>query len=120
MSDVTKASDLRSKTDAELAEELLNLRKEHFNLRMQRATGQLSRPDQFAKVRRTIAQVKTIQAARERGEAPTAGASAPAKAAKRAKAAKKPAKAAKPAKATRATKPAKATKTGAKRARGAA
>jgi large subunit ribosomal protein L29 len=60
MSDVTKAKDLRPRSDAELAEELLNLRKEQFNLRMQRATGQLSRPDQFAKVRRTIAQVKTI------------------------------------------------------------
>ena len=66
MSDITRAKDLRSKTDAELAEELLNLRKEQFNLRMQRATGQLSRPDQFAKVRRTIAQVKTILGERAR------------------------------------------------------
>ena len=64
MSDVTKAKDLRGKTDAELTTELLNLRKEQFNLRMQRATGQLARPDQFAKVRRTIAQVKTILAER--------------------------------------------------------
>ena len=52
--------DLRKKTDAELGEELLGLRKEQFNLRMQRATGQLSRPDQFAKVRKSIAQVKTL------------------------------------------------------------
>lgn len=74
MSDVTKASDLRSKTDAELAEELLNLRKEQFNLRMQRATGQLSRPDQFAKVRRTIAQVKTILTERGKAAAKTGGA----------------------------------------------
>ena len=74
MSDVTKASDLRSKTDAELAEELLNLRKEQFNLRMQRATGQLSRPDQFAKVRRTIAQVKTILTERRNAAAKTGGA----------------------------------------------
>ena len=66
MSDVTKAKDLRSKSDAELADELLNLRKEQFNLRMQRATGQLTRPDQFAKVRRTIAQVKTIITERAR------------------------------------------------------
>jgi large subunit ribosomal protein L29 len=64
MSDVTKAKDLRGKTDAELTTELLSLRKEQFNLRMQRATGQLARPDQFAKVRRTIAQVKTILAER--------------------------------------------------------
>jgi large subunit ribosomal protein L29 len=64
MSDVTKAKDLRQKSDAELAQELLSLRKEQFNLRMQRATGQLGRPDQFQKVRRTIAQVKTILAER--------------------------------------------------------
>jgi large subunit ribosomal protein L29 len=64
MTDVTKAKDLRGKTDAELGDELLSLRKEQFNLRMQRATGQLGRPDQFRKVRRTIAQVKTILAQR--------------------------------------------------------
>jgi len=64
MSDVTKARDLRQKSDKELADELLSLRKEQFNLRMQRATGQLGRPDQFHKVRRTIAQVKTILAER--------------------------------------------------------
>jgi len=42
-----KASELRNKSVAELEEELLSLRKEQFNLRMQKATGQLSRPDQF-------------------------------------------------------------------------
>ena len=57
---------LRKKTDAELGDELLSLRKEQFNLRMQRATGQLSRPDQFGKVRRSIAQVKTVLS--ERGQ----------------------------------------------------
>jgi large subunit ribosomal protein L29 len=60
MPDKITAKDLRAKSDAELSAELLSLRKEQFNLRMQRATGQLARPDQFAKVRRTIAQVKTI------------------------------------------------------------
>lgn len=55
-----KLTDLRKKTEAELAAELLGLRKEQFNLRMQRATGQLSRPDQFAKVRRNIARIKTL------------------------------------------------------------
>lgn len=55
-----KASDLRQKSRAELQEELLNLRKEQFNLRMQQATGQLARPDQFNKVRKTIARVKTV------------------------------------------------------------
>ncbi|MEZ5565610.1 MAG: 50S ribosomal protein L29 [Gammaproteobacteria bacterium] len=55
-----KLSELRKKSEVELAEELLALRKEQFNLRMQRATGQLSRPDQFAKVRKGIARVKTL------------------------------------------------------------
>jgi large subunit ribosomal protein L29 len=55
-----KISDLRKKSEAELAEELLGLRKEQFNLRMQRATGQLSRPDQFDKARKSIAQIKTL------------------------------------------------------------
>lgn len=52
--------DLRTKSESELAEELLGLRKEQFNLRMQRATGQLSRPDQFDKVRKNIARIKTL------------------------------------------------------------
>jgi large subunit ribosomal protein L29 len=55
-----KASELRSKTAAELNEELLKLRREQFNLRMQQATGQMARPDQFGKVRKDIARVKTV------------------------------------------------------------
>jgi large subunit ribosomal protein L29 len=55
-----KINALRKKTETELAEELLGLRKEQFNLRMQRATGQLSRPDQFAKARKGIARIKTL------------------------------------------------------------
>ncbi len=52
--------DLRAKDAAELKEELLQLRREQFNLRMQRATGQMARPDQFGKVRKDIARVKTV------------------------------------------------------------
>jgi len=55
-----KINDLRKKSETELAEELLGLRKEQFNLRMQRATGQLSRPDQFDKARKSIARIKTL------------------------------------------------------------
>jgi large subunit ribosomal protein L29 len=55
-----KAAELRSKTTAELEQELVELRREQFNLRMQQGTGQLTRPDQFRKVRRNIARVKTI------------------------------------------------------------
>ena len=65
-----KASELREKSVAELEEELLSLRKEQFNLRMQKATGQLARPDQFGKVRKDIARVKTVisELARQPGE----------------------------------------------------
>ncbi len=45
---------------AELADELLKLRKEQFALRMQRATGQQPKPDQFGHARRNIARVKTM------------------------------------------------------------
>jgi large subunit ribosomal protein L29 len=54
------ASDLRGKSQDELAEELLVLRKEQFNLRMQQATGQLTRSHEYVRVRKDIARVKTI------------------------------------------------------------
>jgi large subunit ribosomal protein L29 len=55
-----KASELRNKSEQELRDELLGLLREQFNLRMQRGTGQLTRPDQMTKVRRNIARVKTV------------------------------------------------------------
>jgi large subunit ribosomal protein L29 len=55
-----KAKELRNKPAAELRAELLKLRKEQFALRLQRATGQAVKPDQFGKVRRNIARVKTV------------------------------------------------------------
>jgi large subunit ribosomal protein L29 len=55
------AKDLRTKSAAELQKELLDLRREQFNLRMARATGQTAKPDQFSKVRRNIARLKTVQ-----------------------------------------------------------
>jgi len=55
-----KASELRDKTAAELALDMDKLLKEQFNLRMQKGTGQLSRPDQVKKVRRDIARIKTV------------------------------------------------------------
>lgn len=54
------ASDYREKSAAELKEELLNLRKEQFNLRMQRGAGQMSKPHQFQEVRKNIARLKTV------------------------------------------------------------
>ena len=55
-----KASEFRSKSAAELQEELIKLRRAQFNLRMQRASGQLAKPDQFRKVRKDIARLKTV------------------------------------------------------------
>lgn len=54
------ASELKSKSVAELRQELLSLRKAQFGLRMQLATQQLSNTSQLKKVRRDIARVKTV------------------------------------------------------------
>jgi len=56
-----KASELRNKSAMELQNEMLSLRKEQFALRLQRATGQAVKPDQFGKVRKNIARLKTVQ-----------------------------------------------------------
>jgi large subunit ribosomal protein L29 len=56
-----KANALRNKSAIQLQEELLSLRREQFALRLQRATGQMPKPDQFGKVRKNIARVLTVQ-----------------------------------------------------------
>jgi large subunit ribosomal protein L29 len=63
-----KASELRKKSAMELQNELLSLRKEQFALRLQRSTGQAVKPDQFGKVRKNIARLKTVQRALRTGE----------------------------------------------------
>ncbi|MDX1405658.1 MAG: 50S ribosomal protein L29 [Woeseiaceae bacterium] len=55
-----KAGDLRAMSRDDLLKELVDLRREHFNLRMQRATGQLARPHEYGRVKRDIARVKTV------------------------------------------------------------
>ena len=55
-----KASELRNKTKDELVVMLLEFSRERFNLRMQKGTGQLSKPDQVKKVRRNVARIQTI------------------------------------------------------------
>jgi large subunit ribosomal protein L29 len=65
-----KASELREKSQAELTSALHDLLKEQFNLRMQRGTGQFSRPHLMKEVRRNIARVKTVMSEkRQAGEA---------------------------------------------------
>jgi large subunit ribosomal protein L29 len=59
-----KAADVRAKTEDELAAELDKLHKETFNLRFQRASGQLENTSRMHVVRRDIARIKTILAQR--------------------------------------------------------
>jgi large subunit ribosomal protein L29 len=55
-----RLSDLKTMTPDQLQDELLNLKKEQFNLRFQRATGQLENTGRVREVRRDIARVKTL------------------------------------------------------------
>ena len=55
-----KAGDLKTKTEDELKESLVDLRKEKFNLRFQKASGQLENTARVQQVRRDIARIKTI------------------------------------------------------------
>ena len=71
---MTKPTDLRAKTDDQLGEELGNLKREAFNLRFQAATSQLEKPSRVREVRRTIAQIKTLQNERARKQAADAAA----------------------------------------------
>ena len=57
-----KASELRNKTVDELGNELIELRRAQFSLRMQLATQQLNKVDQVGKVRRDIDRVRTVLA----------------------------------------------------------
>ena len=54
------AAELRSKSVDELVDELVALRREQFNLRMQQATGELAQVHQHGRVRKDIARVKTV------------------------------------------------------------
>ena len=56
------AKELRGKASKDLNEELLKLRREQFSLRMQRATGQAIKPNDFGRVRKDIARLKTVLA----------------------------------------------------------
>jgi len=62
------AEDLRAKTVDELSDQLASLKKEQFNLRFQRATGQLEKTARIREVRRDIARVKTVAAQKRAAE----------------------------------------------------
>ncbi|PTQ08181.1 50S ribosomal protein L29 [Sphingomonas oleivorans] len=61
---MAKIDDLKSKTDDQLSTQLGELKREQFNLRFQAATNQLEKPSRVREVRRTIAQIKTLQTQR--------------------------------------------------------
>jgi large subunit ribosomal protein L29 len=63
-----KAGDARAMTPDQLSDELMKLKKEQFNLRFQRATGQLENTGRVREVRRDIARVKTIAAQKRAAE----------------------------------------------------
>ena len=67
---MTNAQDLRAKASEELEGRLSELKKEQFNLRFQKASGQLNNTAQFGRVRQEIARIKTIL--RERKTQPAA------------------------------------------------
>jgi large subunit ribosomal protein L29 len=61
---MAKIADLKVATDDQLSTQLSELKREQFNLRFQAATNQLEKPSRVKEVRRTIAQIKTLQTAR--------------------------------------------------------
>ena len=61
---MAKIADLKAMTDDQLSTELGSLKREQFNLRFQAATNQLEKPSRVRVVRRTIAQIKTLQTQR--------------------------------------------------------
>ena len=61
--------DLKVKTDDQLQQQLVELKREQFNLRFQSATNQLEKPSRVREVRRTIARIRTLQSQRTRTNA---------------------------------------------------
>ena len=66
---MTKATDLRAKSDDQLGEELGNLKREAFNLRFQAATSHLEKPSRVKEFPKDIARTKTLQSERSRSAA---------------------------------------------------
>ncbi len=70
--------DLKVKTDDQLQQQLIELKREQFNLRFQSATNQLEKPSRVREVRRTIARIRTLQ--NQRAAQAAAGQKQPARA----------------------------------------
>jgi len=65
--------DLKVKSDDQLQQQLVDLKREQFNLRFQAATNQLEKPSRVREVRRTIARIRTVQNQRARANASAQG-----------------------------------------------
>jgi large subunit ribosomal protein L29 len=65
--------DLKVKTDDQLQQQLIELKREQFNLRFQAATNQIEKPSRVTEVRKTIARIKTLQNQRARANASAQG-----------------------------------------------
>ena len=65
---MAKINDLKVATDDQLQQQLSDLKREQFNLRFQSATNQLEKPSRVREVRRTIAQIRTLQNERARAQ----------------------------------------------------
>jgi large subunit ribosomal protein L29 len=63
---MAKFADITSQTDDQLSDQLMELKREQFNLRFQAATNQMEKPARVREVRRTIARIKTLQGERSR------------------------------------------------------
>jgi large subunit ribosomal protein L29 len=59
-----KIAEVRGLTDDQLSETLLNLKKEQFNLRFQKATGQMEKTHRVGEIRKDIARIKTVLVAK--------------------------------------------------------
>jgi large subunit ribosomal protein L29 len=66
---MTNVGTFRDKSSDELNDELMKLKKEQFNLRFQRASGQLEKTSRVREVRRDIARIQTVLGQKARGEA---------------------------------------------------
>jgi large subunit ribosomal protein L29 len=71
---MAQIDDLKVATDDQLQQQLLDLKREAFNLRFQAATNQLEKPSRVREVRRTIARIKTVQNERTRKQTADAAA----------------------------------------------
>lgn len=62
-------TDIKKQSDEQLAKQVLDLKKEQMNLRFQKATGQMEKPNRWREVRKMVARVKTEMSARQKAAA---------------------------------------------------